>query len=351
MLKKAFSALIIATLFSACSSDEQASNKTDNAQASTQEVNLYSARKEALIKPLLDQFTAETGINVNLITGKADALLKRMQIEGKNSPADILITTDAGRLHRAKAAKLTQAITSETLSALIPANYRDSENHWFGLSLRARPIVYVKDKVDPSTLSTYEALAEDEWKNRICIRSSGNIYNQSLVAAFIANNGEAATEAWAKQFVSNFARAPKGGDRDQIKAAVSGQCDIAIVNTYYLAGMLSSEDDAERATAEKVAVFWPNQAEQGAHVNISGAAIMAAAKHKDNAVKLLTFLANDDSQAWYAETNGEYPIRDGIAISKQLESWGPFKKDTLNLDQLGQLNPDAVKVMDRAGWK
>ena len=316
-----------------------------------EEVNLYSARKEALIKPLLDRFTEQTGVSVNLITAKADALLKRLELEGVNSPADIQITTDAGRLHRAKTAGLTQAVESETLMQAIPAAYRDGDNHWFGLSLRARPIVYVKDKVKPEQLSTYEALTDAQWKGRICIRSSSNIYNQSLVSSLIATNGVEATETWAEGLVKNFARPPKGGDRDQIKAAASGQCDIAVVNTYYLAGMLNSKDEAQQAAAEKVAVFWPNQADRGAHVNVSGAAIMAASKNKENAVKLLEFLSSDESQQWYAETNGEYPIRDGIAISEQLKSWGEFKKDTLNLDQLGALNPEAVRLMDRAGWK
>ena len=208
-----------------------------------------------------------------------------------------------------------------------------------------------KDKVKAEELSTYEALTDAQWKGRICIRSSSNIYNQSLVSSLVATNGVEATEAWAKGLVKNFARPPKGGDRDQVKAAASGQCDIAIVNTYYLAGMLNSKNEAEKAAADKVAVFWPNQADRGAHVNISGAAIMAASKNKGNAVKLLEFLSSDESQQWYAETNGEYPIRDGIAISEQLKSWGEFKKDILNLDQLGALNPEAVRLMDRAGWK
>ncbi len=316
-----------------------------------EEVNLYSARKEALIKPLLDKFTKQTGIAVNLITGKADALLKRMQIEGKNSPADLLITTDAGRLHRAKAAGLTAAIESASLDKLVPASYRDGEKHWYGLSLRARPIVYVTDKVDPQSLSTYSALSDTKWKGRICIRSSNNIYNQSLVASMIAHNGVDATESWAKAFVKNFARPPKGGDRDQVKAAAAGMCDIAIVNTYYLAAMLESKNAKEQAAAKKVAVFWPDQDGNGTHVNVSGAAIMKAAKHKANAIKLIEYLASDAAQAWYAKTNGEYPIRDSIAISDTLKSWGSFKKDDLQLDLLGKYNPDAVRLMDRAGWR
>ena len=204
------------------------------------EINLYSARKENLIKPLLDRFTAHTGIRVNLVTGKADALLKRLQIEGRNSPADLLITTDAGRLHRAVMAGVTQPVESEILASVVPEAFRDPERHWYGLSLRARPILYVKGKVDPTSLSSYEALSAPAWKGKICIRSSDNIYNQSLVASLIAANGESQTGDWANGLVQNFARPPKGGDRDQIKGAAAGICDIAIANTYYLVGMLKS---------------------------------------------------------------------------------------------------------------
>ena len=315
------------------------------------EVNLYSARKEDLIKPLLDRFTSETGIAVNLVTGKADALLKRLESEGINSPADMLLTTDAGRLHRAKAAGVTQPIASANLQTAIPASYRDPENQWFGLSLRARPILYVKGKVNPEQLSTYGDLAHPRWKGRICIRSSDNIYNQSLVASLIAANGAEATEAWARGLVENLARPPRGGDRDQIKAAAAGQCDLAIANTYYLAGMLASKDAAQRAAAEKMGVFWPNQDGRGTHVNISGAAVTKSARNKDTAVRLLEYLASDAAQQWYADTNGEYPMRPGIPVSDILSARGDFKADTLSLGTLGDLNGEAVRLMDRVGWK
>lgn len=315
------------------------------------EVNVYSARKEALIKPLLDKFTEQTGVAVNLVTGKADALLKRLTSEGANSPADLLITTDAGRLHRAKEAGVTQPMSSEALSVSVPAQYRDTENHWVGLSLRARPIMYVKGKINPSELSTYEDLADPKWKGRVCIRSSGNIYNQSLVASLIATNGAKAVEKWAKDFVGNFARPPKGGDRDQIKGAAAGQCDIAIANTYYLAGMLTSKDEAQKAAAQKVAVFWPNQNGRGAHVNVSGAALTKSSKNTKEAVSLVEFLVKADSQKWYAEVNGEYPVLEGVGVSTTLAEWGTFKADTLNLSKLGELNGEALMLMDRAGWK
>jgi len=323
------------------------------------EVNLYSARKEDLIKPLLERFTEQTDIQVNLVTGKADALLQRLKSEGINSPADLLLTVDAGNLHRAKEAGVTQAVASEALAEAIPANYRDADGHWFGLSVRARPILYVRDQVDPSLLSTYEALAGPDWKGRICIRSSNNVYNQSLVASIISADGAEAAEDWAVGIVSNMARPPKGGDRDQIKAAAAGQCDIAIANTYYLAGMLNSNDPSEREPARKMAVFWPNQPDagstaaetRGAHVNISGAAVTKGAKNKDAAVQLIEFLVGPEAQQWYAATNGEYPVRAGVEISPVLAEWGSFKADSLDLEQLGALNGEAVRIMDRAGWK
>ena len=315
------------------------------------EVSLYSARKEKLIKPLLDKFTASTGISVNLVTGKADALLKRLEVEGKNSPADLFITTDAGRLHRAKVAGVLQKVESEVLNKAIPSNLRDKDGMWFGISQRARPIMYVKSKVKPDELSTYEALADNKWKKRICIRGSGNIYNQSLVASMIANIGVEKTEAWAKKFVANFARPPKGGDRDQIKAAAAGQCDIAIANTYYLGKMIHGKDEAQKKAADAVAIFWPNQAGRGAHVNVSGVAMTKSAKNKGNAKKLMEFLVSKDSQQWYASSNHEYPVVADTQWSDTLTSWGKFKADQLNLSKLGELNGDAVKLMDRAGWK
>jgi iron(III) transport system substrate-binding protein len=314
-------------------------------------VHLYSARKEALIKPVLDKFTEQTGIEVKLITSKADALLKRLQTEGRNSPADVLLTTDAGRLHRAREAGVLQPIQSDVLAKAVPESYRDMDGYWYGLSLRARPIVYAKDRVKPEQLSTYEALAEPAMKGRVCIRSSNNIYNQSLVASMISTRGEAATEAWAKDFVKNFARPPRGGDRDQIKAVAAGQCDVAVVNTYYLGVMLSSDDADERAAGEKVAVFWPNQDDRGAHVNVSGAGVTAHAKHRENAIKLIEFLVSDEVQNWYARVNHEYPVVEGVESSELLKNWGEFKADNINLTELGRLNADALRLMDRAGWR
>lgn len=315
------------------------------------EVNIYSARKEDLIKPILDKFEQQSNIKVNLVTGKADALLQRLISEGKNSPADLLITTDAGRLHRAMQAEVLQTIESEKLTSAVPEQYRDPKGYWFGLTLRARPIVYASDRINPETLSTYEALTNSEWKQKICIRSSDNIYNQSLVASMIAHRDEEKTLNWLNEFVANFARPPQGGDRDQIKAIASGQCDVALVNNYYLGKMLTSKDETQVEAANKVKIFWPNQENRGTHVNISGAAITASSKNKNNAVKLLEFLVSDEAQQWYAEKNLEYPIKPGIQPSEILQSWGEFKADSLSLHNLGELNAKAVMLMDRAKWK
>lgn len=317
--------------------------------AHASEVNIYSARQEELIKPLLDKFSASTGIKVNLITGKPDELISRMASEGRNSPADLLISTDVGRLYRAKQQGVLQTIESQVLTDTIPTEMRDPSGQWFGLTMRARPILYVPGKVDPAELSTYEDLTSPKWKGRICIRSSDNIYNQSMTASIIAHEGAAQAESWAKGLVANFAMPPKGGDRDQIKAAAAGVCDIAIANTYYLGGMLA--DPKEKAAAEKVKVFWPNQADRGTHINISGAGVAKYAPNKTEAIKLLEYMTTADAQQWYAETNHEYPVRAGVETSAILQGFGEFKADQLQLDKLGELNAEAIWVMDRAGWK
>lgn len=321
------------------------------AAAQADDVNIYSAREENLIKPILDLYSERTGVTINLVTGGADELTQRLELEGANSPADLLLTVDVGRLYRAKAAGLLQSVSSDVLSSVIPAQYRDSEGEWFGVSLRSRVVIYDKEAVNPADLSSYADLADPKWAGKICVRSSSNIYNQSLVASMISHNGVEATEAWASGFVANFGRPPQGGDRDQISAVAIGQCQLAISNTYYLAGMLQSQDQKEREMAESVAVFFPDQQGRGAHVNVSGAAVTKAAKNRDAAVKLIEFLVSEEAQAWYAETNNEYPVRADVAPSALLQSWGSFKADDIALDELGIHNAEAVRLMDRAGWK
>jgi iron(III) transport system substrate-binding protein len=314
-------------------------------------VNIYSARQEVLIKPLLDQFSAQTGIKVNLVAGKADALIQRLSSEGVHSPADVLITVDAGNLNRAKELGLFQPVRSATLEKTVPAAYRDPAGHWFGLSMRARPIMYARDRVNPADLDTYQDLADPRWQGKVCVRSSSNVYNQSMVSALIAQHGAPVTEAWARGLVGNFARPPQGGDRDQIKALATGQCDVALVNTYYLGGMLNASQADEKKAADKVAIFWPNQKDRGVHVNISGAGVTKHAKNRGNAVRLLEFLVSEEAQRWYAAANYEYPVRPGTPVSDTLAAWGDFKADDLNLAILGEHNPEAVRLMDRAGWR
>ena len=320
-------------------------------QVFANEINVYSAREEQLIKPLLDAFSKDTGIKVNLVTGDDDPLLERLKREGENSPADVLITADAGRLYRAVENGSLQPIQSAKLNQAIPAHLRDAGNQWFGLTYRARVLFYNPATVKAAELSTYEDLADPKWKGRICVRSSNSIYNQSLLASMIAAKGAAAAEQWAQGLVANFARPPNGGDRDQIKAVASGQCDIAIANTYYYAQMLYGGDSEQKAAASKVKIFFPNQADRGTHINISGAGMTASAKNKDNAIKLLEYMTLDDAQRWYSTTNGEYPVKRGIEASPELKSWGTFKSDALNLSVLGKNNAQAVMIMDKVGWK
>ena len=320
-------------------------------QAESGEVNLYSARKEALIKPLLDSFTAETGIKVNVISSKADALLKRIQSEGINSPADVLLTTDAGRLHRAKSAEVFTPISSDVLNSNIPSQYRDSDAMWFGLSVRLRPIM-LTEKADATLIQRYEDLNKPALKGQICVRSSSNIYNQSLVSSMLEANGEEATQQWAEGFVANFARRPQGGDRDQVRAAAIGQCSVVIANTYYVAQMLATADDhKDNKAAKSVRILWPNQNDRGAHANVSGAGVIKNSPNKANAIKFIEFLSSDKAQEIYANVNYEYPVKSDIKVNPILASWGKFKADSLALDKLGLNNPKAIKLMDRAGWK
>lgn len=315
------------------------------------EVNIYSSRKEALIKPLLDKFTEQTGIEVNLVTGKDDALISRLQMEGSRTPADLIMTADAGRLFRAQSYGLLQSVNSDVINDRVPANLRDTEGQWLGLTQRARPIFYAKDRVDPRELSTYEALINEEFAGRICVRSSSNIYNQSMMASMIDAIGEEASEEFARGLSANFARPPAGGDTDQLRALAAGVCDIAIANTYYFGRLINSDKASDNEVAEALAIFWPNQDDRGTHVNISGVGFTKASKNVDQAVQLVEFLLTDESQTWYSEVNNEYPIVSTVEPSATLKSWGEFKADSINLVKLGENNQQAVQLMDRARWK
>ncbi|MBA1148241.1 Fe(3+) ABC transporter substrate-binding protein [Ectothiorhodospiraceae bacterium WFHF3C12] len=312
-------------------------------------VNVYSARKEVLIRPLLDRFSEQTGIRVNMLSADAGALLSRLRSEGRNTPADVLLTVDAGNLHRAREAGVLQPTESKVLDEHVPAAFRDPEGYWFGLSKRARVIFRSKERTEQGAIDSYEALADPRWRGEVCIRSSNNIYNQSLVASLIAHQGVEVTENWVEGLVANMARSPQGGDRDQIRAVAAGQCDLAVANTYYFGRMLADEDS--RAVAEQVALVWPNQGGRGAHVNVSGAGVTKHAKHTENAVRLLEYLVGSEAQRWYAEANFEYPVREGVEISPVLREFGEFQSDDLNLSKLGVYNDEAVRLMDRAGWR
>lgn len=315
------------------------------------EVNVYSARNEQLIKPLFDGFTAQTGIRVNLLSAGEDQLLQRLKSEGAASPADVLLTTDVARLNQARLDGVLQRVVSPVLEQAVPSRYRDPQGYWFGLSARARVIFYAEGRVKAEELSTIQDLASPKWKGRLCVRSSSSVYNQSLLAGVIAVDGPDKAEAWARGIVANMARKPQGGDRDQITAIASGLCDVAIANTYYYAGMLASKRDEERQAAQSVALFWPNQKERGAPMNVSGAGITAAARHKAEALSLLEFLAGPEAQRIYAEINHEFPVNPAVPASGLVAKWGTFKAESIDVAVLGENNARAVRIFDRVGWR
>ncbi len=349
--------ILVSAVLTGCAGSQTTSNPQQEAspkQAASnqnQVVNVFSERHYETDKRLFEVFTKETGIKVNVIEGKSDELIERLATEGKDTQADLFVTADVGRLHRAKEKGLLQSASSDILFKNVPENLRDKDNQWFGLTVRARVLVYPKAKINPAQLSTYEDLTDAKWKGRILVRSSTNIYNQSLLASFIAVNGEEKAKAWAKGLVANMGRAPKGSDRDQAKAVVAGEGDIAIMNTYYLGQMLKSADPEEVKVAEKLGVFFPNQNTSGTHINVSGAGVTKAAKNKENAIKLMEFLTSVKAQKEYAEANFEYPVNVAVEASDLIKSWGEFKSQNINLTQLGEYNKKAVEIFDQVGWK
>ena len=326
---------------------------TGFAQRASQDavVNVYSARHYDSDELLYDRFEELTGIEVNVIEGDSDELIARMTSEGANSPADVFITVDAGRLWRAESAGLLQAVSSPVLDATIPASLRHPDGLWFGLTQRVRAVVYNRDAVDPAEITTYEDLADPRWRGRLCIRSSSNIYNQSLVASLIASNGAEAAEAWANGIVENMARPPQGGDTDQIRAVAAGLCDIAVVNHYYLARLAASDDADDVAVADAVGFAFPNQDGRGAHVNVSGAAVVATAPHRANAIRFIEYLTAPAAQRVFAAGNNEYPAAPGVEATDVVRAFGAFTTDAINVSVYGENNPEAVRIMDRAGWR
>lgn len=321
------------------------------ALAQEQVLNLYSSRHYQTDEALYDDFIRQTGIVINRLEADGSALLERLKNEGENSPADILITVDVGRLWAAENAGLFGAVDSELLNARIPAHLRHPDGLWFGFSTRARVIVYNTDLIDPDKLTRYEDLAKKRWRGKVCIRSSGNIYNLSLLAGMIEHKGAEKAEKWARGVVENFARDPQGGDTDQIRAVASGECSIGVANTYYYARLLASDAERDKDVIAKTAVIFPNQKGRGTHVNISGAGMIATAPNRENAVRFLEYLASDSAQRYFADANNEYPVVENLLNSPVLEQMGAFKSDEINVSVLGANQAEAQRVFDRAGWK
>ncbi len=317
----------------------------------SQEVNVYTHRHYESDQKLFRSFEEQTGIKVNVINANADELIHKMSMEGVQSPVDVLITVDAGRLTRAKNQDLLQPVESEILNNKIPSHLKDGDNYWFGLTKRARLIAYARDRVKAEDLSTYEDLSSDKWRGKLLIRSSGNIYNQSLLASIVVNNGEDEAKKWAEGVVKNMARSPKGSDRDQVKAVVAGEGDLAVVNSYYIGKLLNSESQEEVETGKKVALFFPNQDGRGTHINVSGAGVAKYSPNKENAIRFIEFLISEEAQKVFAHSNYEYPVNPDVEPAELLQEWGDFKEDTLNLSQLGENNKKAVLIFDEAGWK
>ncbi len=318
--------------------------------AQTGVVNVYSSRHYDSDKALFQKFTQATGIRVNVLEANDDQLIERIKSEGSNSPADILFTVDAGRLWRAQEAGLFQPVNSQILTQSIPSAVREPGNHWFGFTRRARVIMYNKDRVKPNDIATYEELAGSEWRGQVLVRSSRNVYNQSLVGALIRHIGEARTERWAQGLAQNLARAPQGGDTDQIRAVAAGVGSLAISNTYYLIRLLKSPKPEDKQAGQKMGIIFPNQNSWGTHVNISGAGMIKTSPNGRNAQRLLEFLATREAQETLAQGNNEYPVVPGVPVDPILASFGTFKSDTINASVFGRNNALALKITDRAGW-
>ncbi len=321
------------------------------ALAQSQELNVYSSRHYDADKQLYEGFKAKTGITVKVISANAEQLIERLKREGAQSPGDVMITVDIGNLWRAQHEGLFQPVKSAELEQAIPAHLRDPEGHWFGLSMRARVFVYDKTKIDPKEIQSYADLAKPALKGKVLIRSSTNVYNQSLVASMIYAEGTEKTEAWAKGLVANLARAPKGGDTDQIKAVAAGEGAVSVNNTYYFGRLLASDKAEDKEVVKNLAVVFPEQNGRGTHVNVSGAGVLKHAPNKDNAVKFIEYLASPEAQAIITDLNYEYPVRAGVPANPVIAAWGDFKKDQASLAQIGKNSPEALKLVDRAGWK
>ena len=322
------------------------------AHAQTSVLNLYSSRHYQTDESLYSNFTKATGLKINRIEAGEDPLIERIRNEGANSPADVLVTVDAGRLWRAEQMGLFQPIGSKILESRLPAHMHAGGNQWFGFSTRARVIIYNKSMVNAADVQNYEDLANPKLKGKVCTRSGSHVYNLSLMSALIEHLGEAKAEEWARGIVANFARAPKGGDTDQITAVAAGECGVAIANTYYYVRLLTSEKPEHRKLINSIALVFPNQKGFGTHLNVSGAGVLKNAPHKDAAVRYLEYLAGDAAQSYFASGNNEWPAVAGAPLNNRaLESLGKFKADTINISALGKHQPTAQKIFDRVGYK
>ena len=319
----------------------------------SKEVNLYSQRHYSVDELQYKNFTEKTGIKVNVVKANADELIERLKNEGENSPADLFVTVDAGKLYNAKESGVLQKIPNEAINKNIREDILDADSYWAPITYRSRIIVYSNERVSESDLSTYEDLANSKWKNRILVRSSSNAYNQALMSSLVANLGSENTEKWSSAVVSNFARDPKGSDRDQVKAIASGQGDLAIVNSYYIGLLLASEKEEEINAGNSVSVFFPNQGEgdRGSHINISALGLTKNSPNRRNAIKLIEYLTSEEAQKVYVNNSYEYPANSLVQPSEIVRGWGEFKIDKLNLNALGEYRPEAIKIFDKTGWK
>ena len=314
-------------------------------------VNIYSSRHYDVDQQLYKLFEQKTGIKVQHTESGATEILEKLKQEGSRSPADLLISVDIGNIWRANTAGIFEPVSSDVLTKSIPAELRDPGNQWFGISKRARVIFYNKAKVKPDEITSYEDLADPKWKGRILVRPSSNVYNQSLVASIIAADGIEAAEKWAKGLITNLAKAPSGNDVELIRDVANGEADVTFANTYYFARMMQSDKPAMREAASKVGWVFPNQNGRGAHINISGMGLIKNARHKDNAIKFMEFLVSPEAQEIFAASNNEYPVISGVAENSTVKSLGTFKSDSVHLADIGKNSVEAIKLMDRAGWK
>ena len=317
------------------------------------EINLYSQRHYTVDKKQYENFEKLTGIKVNVVKANADELIERLKNEGENSPADLFITVDAGKLFRAKDLGLLQKVTNPKITRNIDPSLIDKDGFWVPITYRARILVYSNDRVNKDELSTYQNLTNEKWKNRILVRSSSNAYNQALMSSIVANEGTEAAEQWASGLVENFSRDPKGSDRDQVKAIAAGQGDVAIVNSYYIGLLLSSSKQEELKAGKAVSVFFPNQGENesGTHINVSGIGLTKYSPNKENALRLIEYLTSKEAQKLYINTSFEYPVNPKVEPAEIVKNWGEFRRDSLDLNLLGKFRKEAILVFDKSGWK